>query len=498
MCVCVCVCVCCVLYINRKELYKRLTRVLFIFFYVRSVTTKDFPLYIHLCIASPQSDLYSAETMASSSLSSLLIKADERVSSLSSCSSRRHSGRFAGVCGPTRRSAALNTICCTLSNNVASSSSSSSSIEGDYYEFCNHACYYESKGDRERARVHVVFLHGFGTGTFHYRKQLETLGGRIDDDDDDDDDGSMMMCAWSMDICGQGKSWPRKKEDIAEFEYSMDTWAKQVEFFVREIVLRGARKEDKPTKVVLAGNSLGGKLALYVSATCDDAVDGIVLLNATPFWGFLKKRIGFLNKENDVLVRLTQPYWDTFRSKENVRRLLNMVYADETKIEESLIDDIIEPTENEFAIRAFISTFTSPKASKMSYDEMLETIRDRNESLRVGLVYGREDPWVVPLWGQRLKRVIKNATYYELSPVGHCPNDEAPEAVNLVIESLVRDWFFNDSDDDAVKASSVPLPKSIQGVSIELVDGSPRNAFEKMDYWKDQFFVRKTNIKSDA
>ena len=405
------------------------------------------------------------------------------------------------MCGPTRRSAALNTICCTSSNNVASSSSSSSSsssIEGDYYEFCNHACYYESKGDRERARVHVVFLHGFGTGTFHYRKQLETLGGRIDDDDDDDDDGSMMMCAWSMDICGQGKSWPRKKEDIAEFEYSMDTWAKQVEFFVREIVLRGARKEDKPTKVVLAGNSLGGKLALYVSATCDDAVDGIVLLNATPFWGFLKKRIGFLNKENDVLVRLTQPYWDTFRSKENVRRLLNMVYADETKIEESLIDDIIEPTENEFAIRAFISTFTSPKASKMSYDEMLETIRDRNESLRVGLVYGREDPWVVPLWGQRLKRVIKNATYYELSPVGHCPNDEAPEAVNLVIESLVRDWFFNDSDDDAFKASSVPLPKSIQGVSIELVDGSPRNAFEKMDYWKDQFFVRKTNIKSDA
>ena len=66
-----------------------------------------------------------------------------------------------------------------------------------------------------------------------------------------------------------------------------------------------------------------------------------------------------------------------------------------------------KPTENEFAIRAFISTFTSPKASKMSYDEMLETIRDRNESLRVGLVYGREDPWVVPLWGQRLKRVIK-------------------------------------------------------------------------------------------
>ena len=147
-----------------------------------------------------------------------------------------------------------------------------------------------------------------------------------------------------------------------------------------------ARGGTNQRKSCFRGQFVGRKLALYVSATCDDAVDGIVLLNATPFWGFLKKRIGFLNKENDVLVRLTQLYWDTFRSKENVRRLLNMVYADETKIEESLIDDIIEPTENEFAIRAFISTFTSPKASKMSYDEMLETIRDRSESLRVGLV----------------------------------------------------------------------------------------------------------------
>ena len=131
----------------------------------------------------------------------------------------------------------------------------------------------------------------------------------------------------------------------------------------------------------IAGNSLGGKLALYVAATSEDITDGIILLNATPFWGFLEKRVRFLTKENEFIVKLTQPYWDNFRSKENVRRLLTLVYADKTKIEESLIENIIEPTENEFAIRAFISTFTSPKASRLSYDEMLETIRDRNESM---------------------------------------------------------------------------------------------------------------------
>ena len=338
------------------------------------------------------------------------------------------------------------------------------------YEFAKHRCYYERKGDLRKAKVHVIFLHGFGVGTFHYRKQLNALGGDEE------------VCAWSMDICGQGKSWPRSGEDVRDFEYSMDSWRDQVEYFVREVVLKSS---SSSVKVVLAGNSLGGKLALYVAATSEDITDGIILLNATPFWGFLEKRVRFLTKENEFIVKLTQPYWDNFRSKENVRRLLTLVYADKTKIEESLIENIIEPTENEFAIRAFISTFTSPKASRLSYDEMLETIRDRNESMffKVALCYGREDPWVVPLWGQRLKRVIKNATYYELSPSGHCPNDETPEAVNAVVRSLLDEWFFS-AETASVRST---LPKKIDGVSIELVDGSPSNLFEKVDYWKDTF-----------
>ena len=320
--------------------------------------------------------------------------------------------------------------------------------------------------------MHVIFLHGFGVGTFHYTKQLIGLGSEED---------SSRTCAWSMDICGQGKSWPKTREDVAEFEYSLDSWRDQVEYFIREVVLKAAAdsEENEEVKIVLAGNSLGGKLALYVSATCEDLIDGIVLLNATPFWGFLEKRVSFLTKENDFIVKLTQPYWDNFRSQENVRRLLNLVYADESKIEESLIEDIIAPTENEHAIRAFISTFTSPKASRMSYDKMLEVIRDRNDSIKVAMCYGREDPWVVPLWGQRLKRVVTSAKYYELSPAGHCPHDEAPECVNAVIRSLIGEWFST--------AETVAPPKSIDGVSIELVDGSPRNVFEKLDYWKDRY-----------
>jgi len=54
------------------------------------------------------------------------------------------------------------------------------------YDFAKHNCYYERKGDLRKAKVHVIFLHGFGVGTFHYRKQLNALGGDEE------------VCAWSM------------------------------------------------------------------------------------------------------------------------------------------------------------------------------------------------------------------------------------------------------------------------------------------------------------
>lgn len=45
------------------------------------------------------------------------------------------------------------------------------------------------------------------------------------------------------------------------------------------------------------------------------------------------------------------------------------------------------------------------------------------------MIYGKEDPWVVPFWGQRAKQRNPDAIYYELSPAGHCPHHEAPEVL---------------------------------------------------------------------
>ena len=45
-------------------------------------------------------------------------------------------------------------------------------------------------------------------------------------------------------------------------------------------------------------------------------------------------------------------------------------------------------------------------------------------------MYGKEDPWVRPVWGLKVKRQLPEVPYYEISPAGHCPHDEVPEVLN--------------------------------------------------------------------
>ena len=98
---------------------------------------------------------------------------------------------------------------------------------------------YERAGRADSAK-HVVLLPGFGVGSFHYDAQLAR--GALGDD----------ACVWALDFVGQGRSWPSEAGDVEGFQYSVDAWREQVEYFLSEVV--GER-------AYLTGNSLGGFVA---------------------------------------------------------------------------------------------------------------------------------------------------------------------------------------------------------------------------------------------
>lgn len=140
---------------------------------------------------------------------------------------------------------------------------------------------------------------------------------------------------------------------------------------------------------------------------------------------------------------------------------------------------IRRPTDHPVASSTFASVLWSPKP-KLSYDEALAIIRERN--VPVAMVYGREDPWVTPMWGQRLKRRVPRAAYYEVSKCGHCPHHESPEVVN----EIIRGWVAA-VEEGAPPPEGPVVARGGDGSDVvgALVDGHPRRPTEWLVYCLD-------------
>ncbi|CAM0910603.1 unnamed protein product [Alopecurus aequalis] len=284
--------------------------------------------------------------------------------------------------------------------------------------------YYEKSGTANSKAPAVLFLPGFGVGTFHYEKQLMDLGRDYK--------------VWTMDFLGQGMSLPCEdpapKEMVGEQDeesywgfgqdsqpwadelvYSVDLWHDQVHHFIEEVI-------GEPVYIV--GNSLGGFVALYFAASNPHLVKGITLLNATPFWGFLP------NPARSPRLSKIFPWAGTFPLPSSVRKLTETVWQ---KIRD-------------------------PRSIQ-------KILRCQRQGIPLSLMYGKEDPWVGPFWGTRVKKQVPEAPYYQISPAGHCPHDEVPEVINY----LLRGWLKNVESEGLVDLPFLDDPSYEEhGVSREL------------------------------
>ncbi|GKV12672.1 hypothetical protein SLEP1_g23794 [Rubroshorea leprosula] len=96
---------------------------------------------------------------------------------------------------------------------------------------------------------------------------------------------------------------------------------------------------------------------------------------------------------------------------------------------------------------------------ELSFREALSRCHMNNVPLC--LMYGKEDPWVKPIWGLQVKKQVPEAPYYEISPAGHCPHDEVPEVVNY----LLRGWIKSLESQGSV---SLPLLDDADGIEDDI------------------------------
>ena len=252
----------------------------------------------------------------------------------------------------------------------------------------------------------ILFIHGFGASTQHWRHNLPVIGDKYE--------------VHALDLLGFGKS--AKPEGLA---YGGPLWRDQIVAYVKENIRR-------PT--ILVGNSLGGYAALASGSALGDEAAGVVLLNAAGyftedkktekgFWAIARKTIGSIFLKNVLLQRII---FENLRQPSTIRRTLNQVYIDKTNVDDELVEAIRQPSLDKGAFKVFKSVFDPGGPQGQPLDELFTELK-----APLLLLWGNRDPWMNARGKRAIyQKYIPESTKEVILDAGHCPHDEVPDQVN--------------------------------------------------------------------
>jgi pimeloyl-ACP methyl ester carboxylesterase len=296
-------------------------------------------------------------------------------------------------------------------NTITPTTYSTQPIPGKYWEWRGEKIYYVRSGEKRNNCPPLLLIHGFGASTDHWRKNIAQL--------------SQDFSVYAIDLLGFGRAAK------PAWEYSGDLWRQQIHDFITEVI---------GESVVLAGNSLGGYVALCVAANHPELGRGLILLNsAGPFTnsthpkqpsqiqkvlnqgitGILRHPIG-----NLLLFKFVQ-------RKSFIRNTLKKVYVHQSEVTEQLVEEIYRPSRDRGAVDVFGSIFSNPQGEKV--DVFLEKMQ-----CPLLMIWGEGDPWIdAKKRGEKFRKYYPTLVEHYLNS-GHCPHDDSPAEVNAIVHDWVK------------------------------------------------------------
>lgn len=264
----------------------------------------------------------------------------------------------------------------------------------------------------------VVLVHGFGASWWHWRKNIPVL--------------SQKCRVFAIDLIGFGGSAkPQPGDKIA---YTLETWGQQLADFCREVV---------GSPAFLVGNSIGCIVAMQAAVTAPDMALGVALLNCSLRLLHDRKRATLpLTRRAGapILQRLLsvkpvgQFFFNQLAKPKTVRKILLQAYANSQTVTDELVDILTAPAKDPGAVAVFLA-FTSYSTGPLPED-LLPIL-----PCPAIILWGTADPWEPLQLGQELANYPIVEKFIPLEGVGHCPQDEAPELVNPILQDWIEQRF---------------------------------------------------------
>ena len=284
----------------------------------------------------------------------------------------------------------------------------------------------------------MLLIHGFGASHFHWRRNVLVLaeaGYRV----------------FAIDLLGFGLS---SKPVI---DYDSEVWTRQCASFLRDVAGCNPGK-----RAVVAGNSIGGYVALSLGAQFSDLVAGVASLNGAGKFsptveeaeaaraleaekaarGPLREALDQALQAAGAAAGRAAAYGGLMITKQpiRIRQILQQVYpVRPDAADDELVASIAYPAEDSMGLappNAIPEVFyrivsRNSRGGTVCVDEWLDRLQ-----VPLLLLWGELDPWIVKATGDRfqeaaaargvdVRRVSVNA--------GHCPQDESPDEVNAAL-----------------------------------------------------------------
>ncbi|RXH85348.1 hypothetical protein DVH24_042116 [Malus domestica] len=302
----------------------------------------------------------------------------------------------------------------------------------------------------------LVLIHGFGANSDHWRKNLPVL--------------SKSHRVYSIDLIGYGYSdKPNPRQFGETLFYTFETWASQLNDFCTDVVKGEA---------FFICNSIGGTdMSLYLSElyllndikkdltlrvlfmashrTCRSSGSsyGATVMQGHNAFEYFSSYAAYykaaLVREtiDQILSELAEScccdrntavgkyFFKTVATPQSVRNILSQqlsfqCYHDTSQVTEELVQKILLPGLEPGAVDVFLE-FICYSGGPLP-EELLPQLK-----CPVLIGWGDKDPWEPIELGREYGKFDSVEDFVVLPDVGHCPQDEAPDLVNPLIESFV-------------------------------------------------------------
>ncbi|MDX2097025.1 MAG: alpha/beta fold hydrolase [Leptolyngbyaceae cyanobacterium bins.59] len=265
----------------------------------------------------------------------------------------------------------------------------------------------------------IVLVHGFGASWGHWRKNIPVLAkiGRV----------------YAIDLIGFGQSAKPPVGPLQHgqsIEYTFETWGQQIADFCREVIGGPA---------VLVGNSIGCIAVMQTAVDHPDVVTKLALLNCSlrllhdrhrmqqPWY----KRMGAPLLQQVLKQKwIGQQFFRQVARPDTVRKILLKAYARSEAVTDELVDLLLSAAQDEGAADVFLA-FTGYSQGPLPED-LLAVL-----PCPAILLWGAADPWEPIALGRELANFPQVKQFIPLEGVGHCPQDEAPELVNPILQNWI-------------------------------------------------------------